>query len=63
MIDLLKFFLSSEIVEPPYVANPTKDPLTHPDVARMSLTELADLPFLPQPRARPVEPRVSDRCA
>lgn len=63
MIDLLKFFLSSETVETPYVANPTKDPLTHPDVARMSLTELADLPFSPQPRARQFEPRVSDRCA
>ncbi len=41
----LKFFLNEETVEPSDVANPAGDPLSHPDLARMSLTELADLPL------------------
>jgi hypothetical protein len=45
---LLQFFLNKEIVAPPYVTDPGQDPLNHPDLARMSLTELADLPLSPQ---------------
>jgi hypothetical protein len=41
----LKFFLNEETAEPPYGADPAGDPLFHPDLARMSLTELADLPL------------------
>lgn len=41
----LKFFLNEEIVEPPYGVDPAGDPLAHPDLARMSLIELADLPL------------------
>lgn len=41
----LKFFLNEETVEPSYGADPAGDPLCHPDLARMSLTELADLPL------------------
>jgi hypothetical protein len=41
----LKFFLNEEIVEPLYGVDPAGDPLSHPDLARMSLTELADLPL------------------
>jgi hypothetical protein len=41
--------LNEETVEPPYRADltgdPAGDPLSHPDLARMSLTELADLPL------------------
>ncbi|WP_112944464.1 MULTISPECIES: hypothetical protein [unclassified Rhizobium] len=41
----LKFFLNEEAAEPPYGADPAGDPLSHPDLARMSLRELADLPL------------------
>jgi hypothetical protein len=41
----IKFFLNEEIVEPSYGTDSTGDPLSHPDLARMSLTELADLPL------------------
>lgn len=41
----LKFFLNEQIVEPPCGVDPAGDPLSHPDLARMSLTELADLPL------------------
>lgn len=50
-MQLLKFFLNVEIIDPPYVTDPGQDPLNHPDLARMSLTELADLPLVAQGRA------------
>ncbi|WP_313760470.1 hypothetical protein [Rhizobium sp.] len=37
--------MNEEIVEPLYGVDPAGDPLSHPDLARMSLTELADLPL------------------
>jgi hypothetical protein len=47
-MQLLKFFLNLETIEPPYVSDPAQDPLNHPDLERMSQTELADLPLEPQ---------------
>jgi hypothetical protein len=47
-MQLLKFFFNLEIVGPPYPAGSSGDPLNHPDLARMSPTELADLPLYPQ---------------
>lgn len=44
-MQLLKFFFTEEVIDPPYVIQPSGDPLSHPEVARMSLTELADLPM------------------
>ncbi len=41
----LKFFLNEETAEPSYGVDQAGDPLSHPDLARMSLTELADLPL------------------
>jgi hypothetical protein len=35
------------------------DPLSHPDIARMSMRELADLPF---PREAPVPPAADRLC-
>jgi hypothetical protein len=36
-------------IEPPETdANWYRDPLSHPDIARMSQRELADLPFCPE---------------
>ncbi len=43
-MQLLKFFLNIETIDPPYLSDLGRDPLNHPDLARMSLTELADLP-------------------
>ncbi|MGV2075001.1 MULTISPECIES: hypothetical protein [unclassified Rhizobium] len=37
--------MNEETAEPSYGADPAGDPLSHPDLARMSLTELADLPL------------------
>lgn len=47
-MQLLKFFFMKEMIEP------LPDPLSHPDVARMSLTELADLPLMPEAGATDV---------
>ncbi|WP_411969761.1 hypothetical protein [Rhizobium sp. 3T7] len=52
-MQILKFFLSVETIEPPYNADIKQDPLNHPDLARMSPTALADLPLGPEPRTPP----------
>jgi len=62
-MQILKFFLSVETVEPPYSADSKRDPLYHPDLARMSPTALADLPLGPQPRAPEQEPLQLAKCA
>ena len=60
---IFKFFLSVETIEPPYSADIKQDPLNHPDLARMSLTALADLPLGPEPRTlKPEQPQLA-RCA
>ncbi len=63
-MQILKFFLSVETMEPPYSADVKRDPLFHPDLARMSPTALADLPLGPQPgtQTRP-ERQLLSRCA
>ncbi|EJL56303.1 hypothetical protein PMI09_01908 [Rhizobium sp. CF122] len=62
-MQILKFFLSVETIEPPYNADIKQDPLNHPDLARMSPTALADLPLGPEPRTpKPERPRLA-RCA
>ena len=62
-MQILKFFLSIETIEPPYRADSKRDPLYHPDLARMSPTALADLPLGPQPRAPAKEPQQLAKCA
>jgi hypothetical protein len=62
-MQLLKFFLNIETIDPPYLSDPGRDPLNHPDLARMSLTELADLPLAPQKRqSQPGKPALGE-CA
>jgi hypothetical protein len=54
-MSLLKFFLRENTART--VDETTNDdPLAHPDLARMSLQELADLPLSPYP-AVPVKPQ------
>jgi|GEM_PF-1605634 len=58
-MQILKFFLSVETIEPPYNADIKQDPLNHPDLARMSPTALADLPLGPEPRTpKPERPHL-----
>lgn len=45
-----------------------RDPLLHPDLEHMSLTELADLPLMPEHLGRAIEPPIDAkpsflRCA
>ncbi|EPE99585.1 hypothetical protein RGCCGE502_05360 [Rhizobium grahamii CCGE 502] len=62
-MQFLKFFLSVETLDPPYSTDTRQDPLNHPDLTRMSLTALADLPFGPEPRKpKPQRPQLA-RCA
>lgn len=63
VMQIFKFFLSVETIEPPYGADVKRDPLYHPDLARMSPTALADLPLGPQPRPLAPEPRRLAKCA
>ncbi len=42
---LLKFFFNSGDVDAAHPIHTKVDPFDHPDLARMSLTELADLPL------------------
>ncbi|CCM74758.1 hypothetical protein BN77_1898 [Rhizobium mesoamericanum STM3625] len=60
---IFKFFSSIETIEPPYSADSKRDPLYHPDLARMSPTALADLPLGPQPHTPASEPRQLAKCA
>lgn len=46
---------------PPVAAPAPGDPFAHPDIARMSARELADLPLTPPPT--PASPRVRGRAA
>ncbi|WP_088692256.1 MULTISPECIES: hypothetical protein [unclassified Rhizobium] len=62
-MQILKFFLSVETVVPPYSADIKRDPLYHPDLARMSPTALADLPLGPRPGAQTPERQPLARCA
>ncbi|MGY5791867.1 hypothetical protein ACXHXM_16650 len=55
--------MSVETIEPPYSADSKRDPLYHPELARMSPTALADLPLGPQPRAPEQEPLQLAKCA
>ncbi|MBB3539902.1 hypothetical protein FHT76_002234 [Rhizobium sp. BK176] len=62
-MQFLKFFLSVETLDPPYSADTRQDPLNHPDLTRMSLRALADLPLGPEPRKpQPQRPQLA-RCA
>lgn len=62
-MQLFKFFLREEIIDPPYVIQSVRDPLSHPAVARMSLMELADLPLNPQSPPRAPKQPSGTRCA
>ncbi|MDP9812535.1 hypothetical protein J2W42_005405 [Rhizobium tibeticum] len=62
-MQILKFFFSVETIEPPYSADINRDPLYHPDLARMSPTALADLPLGPQPSTPKPERQPLARCA
>ncbi len=52
-MQLLQFFLNRSPVLPLGEADDNQDPLQHPDLARMSLRELADLPIGDHARPRP----------
>lgn len=62
-MQILKFFLSLETIEPPYGADSDRDPLYHPDLARMSPTALADLPLGQQQRTPARKQRPLAKCA
>jgi hypothetical protein len=54
----LKLFLSRMITTTPVESDRNssrRDPLLHPDLEHMSLTELADLPLMPEHLGRAVE--------
>ncbi|WP_338012504.1 hypothetical protein [Rhizobium sp. Root708] len=55
--------MSLETIEPPYGADSDRDPLSHPDLARMTPTALADLPLGPQPRIPAREQPQLANCA
>ncbi|TCU19191.1 hypothetical protein EV132_102422 [Rhizobium sullae] len=59
-MSLLKFFLSNSSDAK---ASEGEDPLSHPEIATMSLRQLADLPFnFPAPKPTRYEVRPLSKC-
>ncbi len=60
-MSLLKFFLIVQSCEKPLQSD---DPLSHPEIAAMSLRQFADLPSIyPAPKPTRYEERPLSKCA